>query len=233
VKPPLPPSYVNTPVPIAYAEVDDALIVTMTRILGLCWVHDYERTPSLAPDQLANLTSRPRTTLYRHLAVLEKDLGWLRVDHVGRRLVLRPLVGVAGGNEVAEQVHPHLSPAPGVASAPIHAELREALAAAGIENPARDQLARDPMLDPVWVHAWHLWTKHPHRANLTNPAGVIVRKLQGRQPPPDEYLELASLTVDERAEIRTSYWSGGRSLDDRLYDLRDLYFEVYGDPTDG
>ena len=30
MKPPLPPSYVNTPVPIAYAQVDDALIVTMT-----------------------------------------------------------------------------------------------------------------------------------------------------------------------------------------------------------
>ena len=30
----LPPSYVNTPVSIAYARVDDALIVTMTRILG-------------------------------------------------------------------------------------------------------------------------------------------------------------------------------------------------------
>jgi hypothetical protein len=233
VKPPLPPSYINTPVPIAYAQVDDALIVTMTRILGLCWAHDYERTPALTPDQLADLTGRPRTTLYRHLGALEKELGWLRVDRVGRRLVLRPLVGVASGNQAAEPGPPHPSLAPGVAGAPINADLSDALAVAGIENPARDQLARDPTLDPAWVRGWHLWTQHPHRENLTNPAGVIVRKLQGRQPPPDEYLELAALTDDERAEIRASYWSGGRSLDDRLYDLRDLYFEVYGDPTDG
>jgi len=34
VKPALPPSYVNTPVNNAYAEVDDGLIVTMTRVLA-------------------------------------------------------------------------------------------------------------------------------------------------------------------------------------------------------
>ena len=233
MKPPLPPSYVNTPVPIAYAGVDDALIVTMTRILGLCWAHDYERTPALTPDQLADLTGRPRTTLYRHLGMLEKELGWLRVDRVGRRLVLRPLVGVGGGNEAAEQIQPRFALAPGLVGTPINEDLRDALAAAGIENPARDQLARDPTLDPAWVRGWHLWTQHPHRANLTNPAGVIVRKLQNRQPPPDEYLELATLTEDERAEIRASYGSGGRSLDEWQYDLRDLYFEVYGDPRGG
>ena len=90
---PRPPSYINTPVPIAYADVDDALIVTMTRILGLCWSHDYERTPALAPDQLSDLTGRPRTTLYRHLGILERELGWLRIDRADRRLILRPLVG--------------------------------------------------------------------------------------------------------------------------------------------
>lgn len=47
----LPPSYVNSPVPIAYARVDDALIVTMIRILGLCWAYDCERTPALPPDR--------------------------------------------------------------------------------------------------------------------------------------------------------------------------------------
>jgi len=36
VKAALPSSYINTPVASAYAEVDDALIVTMTCILGLC-----------------------------------------------------------------------------------------------------------------------------------------------------------------------------------------------------
>jgi len=67
VKGVLPPSYVNTPVTVAYAEIDDALIVTMTRILGLCWAYDYERTPALTPEQLAEHTGRPRSTLYRHL----------------------------------------------------------------------------------------------------------------------------------------------------------------------
>ena len=73
MKPALPPSYVNTPVPITYAEVDDALIVTMTRILGLCWAHNYEQTPALTPEQLAELTSRPRSTLYRQPAI---QTGW-------------------------------------------------------------------------------------------------------------------------------------------------------------
>ena len=53
----LPPSYVNTPVAVAYAEVDDALVVTMVRILGLCWAYDYERTPALTPEQAAELIS--------------------------------------------------------------------------------------------------------------------------------------------------------------------------------
>ena len=100
MKPALPPAYVNTPVPIAYADTDDgclsdSLIVTMIRILGLCWAHDYERTPALTPDELSDLVGRPRTTLYRHLNTLEKELGWLRIDRVERKLILRPIVEVA------------------------------------------------------------------------------------------------------------------------------------------
>jgi DNA-binding MarR family transcriptional regulator len=87
----LPPSYVNTPVSIAYAEADDALIVTMTRILGLCWAYDHERTPALTPEQLADLTGRPRSTLYRHLKRL-REMQWIRVDQAGRRIVIHPIV---------------------------------------------------------------------------------------------------------------------------------------------
>ena len=68
----LPPSYVNMPVAIAYAEVDDALIGTMTRLLRLCWTHDYERTPALTSEQLTDCTGRPRSTLYRHLKLLRE-----------------------------------------------------------------------------------------------------------------------------------------------------------------
>ena len=87
----LPPSYVNTPVAIAYAEADDALIVTMTRILGLCWAYDYERTPALTPEQLAEFTGRPRSTLYRHLKQL-REMQWIRVDQAGRRIIIRPII---------------------------------------------------------------------------------------------------------------------------------------------
>jgi len=86
----LPPSYVNAPVPIAYAEADDALIVTMIRILGLCWAYDYERTPALTPEQVATLTGRARSTLYRHLKEL-RERPWIRVDQTGRRIIIRPV----------------------------------------------------------------------------------------------------------------------------------------------
>lgn len=223
MNPPLPPSYVNTPVAIAYAGVDDALIVTMTRILGLCWAHDYERTPALTPDQLADLTGRPRTTLYRHLAALEQELRWLRIDHSGRRLILRPLVRVQEAKPVVGSHARKANPAVGE-------ELLAALVAAGIENPARDELARSGDLDPAWARGWHLWTLHPHRATLSNPAGAIIRRLQDHEPPPDDYLALARLTKEDEAQLRASFWTAGADLDDDLYELRALYFEVFGRP---
>jgi hypothetical protein len=76
----LPPEYVNLPTAIAYAcEVDDAVLVTMGRILGLCWQYNYERSPALAPGQVAELTGRSRSALYRHLKLLQ-EMKWLRVD---------------------------------------------------------------------------------------------------------------------------------------------------------
>ena len=93
---PYPPDYIKLPPPIACADVDDALIVTMARILGLCWGHKYRRSPAYTPDELAELLGRPRTTLYRHLNRLQ-ELGWLRVDRQDRRLVLQPLIGFTEG----------------------------------------------------------------------------------------------------------------------------------------
>jgi len=66
------------PVSVAYSEADDALI------LGLCWAYDYERTSVLTPEQLAEFTGRPRSTLYQHLQLL-REMHWIRVDHVGLR----------------------------------------------------------------------------------------------------------------------------------------------------
>jgi hypothetical protein len=194
VKGALPPSYVNTPVAIAYANVDDALIVTMTRILGLCWDHDYERTPALTPEQLTEFTGRPRSTLYRHLKLL-REMQWIRVDQAGRRIVIRPIVmrsAQAADRQEARTGEPADGPVPNEA-------LLQALAEIGIENPKRTQLGRLD-IDPLWVQAWQLWAKHPHRRSLSNPVGNIILKLESGEQPPGEFLRAAE------EQIRLRQW---------------------------
>jgi DNA-binding transcriptional ArsR family regulator len=181
-------------VPIAYARVDDALIVTMIRILGLCWAYDYERSPALTPEQVAELTGRARSTLYRHLKEL-RDMHWLRVDQAGRRIVIRPLLprcAATPEKEAASTVPPSGQPATNEA-------LLQALAEIGVENPKRAQLARLD-IDPIWVHAWHLWAGHRYRRSLTNPIGNVILKLEGGAPPPDEFLRAA------QEQIRLREW---------------------------
>jgi len=210
VKAALPPSYVNTPVPIAYAQVDDALIVTMTRILGLCWAYDYERTPALTPEQVADLTARPRSTLYRHLKQL-RDLKWIRVDPVGR-----PACGSAGRRIVIRPIGAHSRP-----PAEENAETREsagnegllqALTEIGVEEPKRSQLARRE-IDPLWVRAWHLWVRHPYRQSLSNPVGNIIRKLESGQQPPAEFLRAAEEQERWRQSVRDQAESEGSESD--------------------
>ena len=181
----LPPSYVNTPVTIAYAEADDALIVTMTRILGLCWAYDYERTPILTPEKLTEFTGRPRSTLYRHLKQL-REMQWIRVDQVGRRIVIRPIT-----RRDAQAADRHAASTGEQADEPVPNEaLLQALADIGVENPKRTQLACLD-IDPLWVHAWQVWAKHPRRRSLTNPVGNIIRKLESGEQPPGEFLRAA------------------------------------------
>ena len=182
----LPPSYVNTPVAIAYAEADDALIVTMTRILGLCWAHDYERTPALTPEQLTEFTGRPRSTLYRHVKLL-REMQWIRVDQAGRRIVIRPNImrdAQAADTETVSTGEPADEPVPNEA-------LLQVLANIGVENPKRSQLAGLD-IDPLWVGAWQLWAKHPHRRSLSNPVGNIILKLESGERPPGEFLRAAA-----------------------------------------
>ena len=191
----LPPSYVNTPVAIAYSEADDALIVTMTRILGLCWDHDYERTPALTPEQLTEFIGRPRSTLYRHLKLL-REMQWIRVDQAGRRIVIRPIVmrsAQAADRQAASTGEPAGGPVPNEA-------LLQALAEIGIENPKRTQLGRLD-IDPLWVQAWQLWAKHPHRRSLSNPVGNIILKLESGEQPPGEFLRAA------HEQIRLRQWT--------------------------
>ena len=210
----LPPSYVNTPVTIAYGEVDDALIVTMTRILGLCWAYDYERTPALTPEHLAEFTGRPRSTLSRHQKRL-REMQWICVDQTGRRFVIRPIVtrcDLAMDRQAARTGEPTEEPAG--APAP-NEELLQALADIGVENPKRGQLAGLD-IDPLWVQAWQLWAKHPHRRTLTNPVGNIILKLESGERPPSEFLRAAE------EEIRLRQWiqeqekaDGGEGLEEQ------------------
>jgi hypothetical protein len=199
VKGALPPSYVNTPVAIAYSEADDALIVTMTRILGLCWTYDYERTPALTPEQMVEFTGRPRSTLYRHLKQL-REMQWIRVDQVGRRIMIRPIItrcAQAADQEAARAGGP--GEEQGYEAVP-NQELLRALADIGVENPKRRQLAGQD-IDPLWVQAWQLWAKHSHRRNLTNPVGNIILKLESGEQPPREFLRAAE------EEIRLRQWT--------------------------
>ena len=202
----LPPTYVNTPVTIAYAEADDALIVTMTRILGLCWAYDYERTSALTPEQLTEFTGRPRSTLYRHLKHL-REMQWIRVDQAGRRIVIRPIImrnAQAAGGELASTSEPADESVPNEA-------LLQALADIGVENPKRNQLAGLD-IDPLWVGAWQLWVKHPHRRSLSNPVGNIIRKLESGERPPCEFLRAAE------EEIRLRQWTQQQEQADKAED---------------
>jgi len=215
-----PPAYVNVPVSIAYANMgevcssdsarlSDAVIVTMTRLLGLCWQHDYRRTPALTPDELAAAVGRSRSALYRHLKVLKDDdeggqnpdcLGWLHVEKRGRRVIIRPLVGVPASSQAmlsGTQATPDGAQALGSQDHPFPAgadgELVQALEEIGVENPKRGELARQA-IDPTWVYAWDLWTKHLHRRSLENPVGCVIRKLeQGERPPAGHLREAEQL----------------------------------------
>jgi hypothetical protein len=201
VKAALPPSYVNAPVPIAYAEAEDALIVTMIRILGLCWAYDYERTPALTSEQVATLTGRARSTLYRHLKEL-RDRHWIRVDPAGRKIIIRPVADHPA--KPAEEKEADMSQ---LATGPAPSEeLMEALADIGVENPKRAVLAR-MAIDPLWVRAWRLWAEHPHRRGLTNPVGNIILKLESGEPPPRQFLQEAE------EQTRRSEWM--RDLEER------------------
>ena len=259
-----PPSYVNVPTSVAYAPVSDAFLVTMVRVLGLCWRNGYRCTPALTIDQLSTLLDRPRSTLHRHLEGLERELGWLRRERHGRRIVLYPLPPfadrpVSGLDPLPDEADdsaesgPDSEPesSPGASGPSVHgqncvlgtptpaelpaaraaqrAELLRRLAEVGIESPARERIAMDPAVEPDWVDAWQLWTQHPARANLSNPAGMLVSCLMHRNRPPKPYLRLVRLTPAETTQLRTSYWSGPRDLDPDLRQIRSLYIQLFED----
>lgn len=207
---PYPPDYIKLPPAIACAGVEDAVIVTMARILGLCWGHKYRRSSPYTPDQLAELLGRPRTTLYRHLKQLQQ-LSWLRVDRTERRLVLQPLIRISEGqpavlapaNEVSHDLPEH--------EASDGHGLRQALHEAGIVGrPFRELLQQE--VDPTFVRAWTLWTWAREQEWLDNPAGYVVNRLRDGDLPPDEFLDLAQLTPDETAILVNAWASSEQTM---------------------
>ena len=169
----------------------------------MCWAYDYERTPALTPEQLVEFTGRPRSTLYRHLKQL-REMQWIRIDQAGWWIVVRPVIPACAqvmGREAAQTVDPPEELIP-------TKELLQALADIGVENPKRNQLAGLD-IDPLWVHAWQLWTRHPHRRGLTNPVGNIILKLESGERPPRAFLRAAE------EEIRLRHWIQQQEQADR------------------
>ncbi len=84
------------------------------------------------------------------------------------------------------------------------ADRLETLASIGVENPKRDELAAKE-IDPLWIEAWYLWAQDPRRRSLTNPVGNIIRKLEGSEEPPAEFLQEAE--VQRRRRQRELEWA--------------------------
>jgi hypothetical protein len=236
---PFPPDYIKLPPIIACADVEDGVIVTMARVLGLCWTSKYKKTSPLPPDQLAELVGRSRATLYRHLNRAQ-ELGWLKVEHRERQLVLQPLVHIAGDGST-ELSTP--SGAPGKVDYDFLAgdlpgnesdgkgELGQALKEAGVIGRAFHELVQRDM-DPATVRAWHLWTWAPEQDWMDSPAGYVITRLRQGDEPPGAFLELARLTPDEEARLREAWsgseqYSGWPSLDAELRRLAPLWADLY------
>jgi hypothetical protein len=229
-----PPHYVKLPVDVACAAVDDGLIVTMARILGLCWDDNYRASPPHRIGRLAQLVDRSRSTLYRHLDRLQA-LGWLHVERAGRDLVLRPLFDIPGGpserrpSQGARRGRARASAGPDDGGG----ELGQALREAGILGRAfRELVALD--IDPCLVRAWHWWSHAPDQKWLENAPGYIISRLRAGDRPPDEYMQIGRLTAGQTATIHAAWVRGEQvtdwpSLDDerQLQRLAPLWATIY------
>jgi hypothetical protein len=70
-------------------------------------------------------------------------------------------------------------------------------------------------IDPLWVQAWQLWAKHPHRRTLTNPVGNIILKLESGERPPGQFLRAAEEEIRLRQWLQQQEEAGRRDvLDD-------------------
>jgi hypothetical protein len=134
---------------------------------------------------------------------------WIRVDQTGRRIIIRPLIAHNGKlmeKEANSVTQPTRDPARNEA-------LLQALAEIGVENRKRSQLAC-LNTDPLWVHAWHLWARHPHRQSLTNPLGNIILKLESKERPPGEFLRAAEEQLRLREWMREQEEHEDENLDE-------------------
>jgi hypothetical protein len=128
-------------------------------------------------------------------------MDWIRVDQSGRQIIIRPttnhrptpLPQKEGESETTGQAGP---PARDEALVQVLEEI-------GVENPKRAQLAGRG-IDPLWVRAWYLWSRHPHRRGLTNPVGNVILKLEAGERPPSAFLREAREQLAMRAVVLDS-----------------------------
>jgi hypothetical protein len=221
--PPYPEDYVIIPVSVLRADKCDGLIVTMSRIMALCWGYRYRRSPPYTRDQLLELLDRSASTYHRHIRQL-RALGWLTVEHEDQRIILKPAVTAtraqasSGGCSKTEAGG---KPA-----------LGQALREAGIRGSAYYELLHKG-LDPAVVRAWILWSWAPQQDWMDNRAGYIITRLREGSQPPTDFLELARLTPEEtalleRAWVRSEHTMGWPSLEgnDKLLRLAPLWVKI-------
>ena len=227
---PYPPFHIKVPAGIVLASAHDGLIVTMARIVGLCWHEKHRWTPDYSMAELVDLLGRPQGTLYRHLKELER-LGWLKVQRSDKGFVLHLLIPVSGRSEARPK---RRSPdtRPGQPSGDGHrAELAQALRGAGIIGQPHNELLHHA-LSTTSVRAWTLWTLVDEQKWLKNPPGYLVIRLRAGVEPPPEFIRLTELTAAEMAQLRAA-WSNSEesedwpSLDEGLREIAPIWSSIY------
>jgi DNA-binding transcriptional ArsR family regulator len=227
---PYPPFHFKLPAAAARARVHDGLIVTMARISGLCWQENHRRSPAYTMAELVELLGRPQATLYRHLKELGQ-LGWIRVHRDGKHYVLYLLIPVSvqtGAALEGQDQDGRPGPPPETET---KTDLGQALREAGIVGQPLNELLHHNV-SPASVRAWYWWTLLEGQGQIRNPAGYIITRLRAGVQPPEEFRQLAALTSEEMAQLRTArinseQYQGWPSLDEGLRAIAPLWSSVH------
>ncbi len=83
----LPPRYINLPAALVYDHsIKPVVRDTYVLLRGLAWKNQTE-TPEMSWDELVEITGKPVSTLYAHLAAL-RDRGWLLFSRAGTGMII-------------------------------------------------------------------------------------------------------------------------------------------------